>query len=140
MIPEPAEEAELLHRAARFERHAGFYGIPAAALDQVFTWLGSAYRLSGCAARRCKFPFTAERVSDGKLVKFPCKVVRAAFLAKSEALDVERLITALIPGGTAMSGTGRCDDLSPTPPPYPARTCPAPVSSSASLRPGQIPE
>ena len=95
MIPEPAEEAELLYRAARFERHAGFYGVPAAALDQVFTWLGSAYRLSGCAARRCKFPFTAERVSDGKLVKFPYKVVRAAFLAKSEALDVERLITAL---------------------------------------------
>ena len=95
MIPEPAEEAELLHRAARFERHAGFYGVPAAALDQIFTWLGSAYRLSGCAARRCKFPFTAERVSDGKLVKFPCKVVRAAFLAKLEALDVERLITAL---------------------------------------------
>src|SRR5688572_15270696 len=83
MIPEPAEEAELLHRSARFERHAGFYGVPAAALDQVFTWLGSAYRLSGCAARRCKFPFTAERVSDGKLVRFPSKVVRAAFLALS---------------------------------------------------------
>jgi hypothetical protein len=83
MIPEPAEEAEPLHRAARFERHAGFYGVPAAALDQVFTWRGSAYRLSGCSARRCKFPFAAERVSDGKLVKFPCKVVRAAFLAVS---------------------------------------------------------
>jgi hypothetical protein len=83
MIPEPAEEAEPLHRAARFERHAGFYGVPAAALDQVFAWRGSAYRLSGCSARRCKFPFAAERVSDGKLVKFPCKVVRAAFLAVS---------------------------------------------------------
>jgi hypothetical protein len=93
MIPEPAEEAELLYRAARFERHAGLYGVPAAALDQV--WLGSAYRLSGCAARRCKFPFTGERVSDGKLVRFPCNVVRAAFLAKSEALDVEWLVTAL---------------------------------------------
>jgi hypothetical protein len=74
-----------LHRAARFERHAGFNGIPAAALDQVFTWLGSAYRLRGCVARRCKFPFTAERVSDDKLVKFPCNVVRAAFLALSGA-------------------------------------------------------
>ncbi len=82
MFPEPAEEAELLHRAARFEQHAGFYGVPATALDQAFTWLGGAYRLSGCAARRCKFPFTAERVSDGKLVKFPSKVVRAAFLVK----------------------------------------------------------
>jgi hypothetical protein len=81
MISKPAEEAELLRRAAGFERHAGFYGVPATALDQVFTWLGSAYRLRGCAARRCKFPFAAERVSDGKLVNFPCNVVRAAFLA-----------------------------------------------------------
>jgi hypothetical protein len=79
----PAEEAELLQRAARFERYAGSYGVPAAALDQVFTWLGCAYRLSGCAVRRCKFPFTAERVSDGKLVQVPCNVVRAAFLAIS---------------------------------------------------------
>jgi hypothetical protein len=79
MIPEPAEEAEPLHRAARFERHAGFYGVPAAALDQIFTWLGSAYRLSGCAARRCKFPFTAERVSVGKLVKFPSKLCPRRF-------------------------------------------------------------
>ena len=85
MIPEPAEEAALLHRAAGFERCAGFYGVPAAALDQVFTWLGSAYRLRGCAARRCKFPFAAERVSDGKLVKFPCDVVRAAFLPSGES-------------------------------------------------------
>ena len=83
MIPEPAEEAEPLHRATDFERCADFYGVPAAALDQIFIWLGSAYRLRGCAARR-KFPFTAERVSDGKLVKFPCNVVRAAFLASSE--------------------------------------------------------
>jgi hypothetical protein len=63
MIPELAEEAELLYRAARFERHAGFYGVPTAALDQVFTWLGSAYRLTGCAARRCKFPFTVVRAA-----------------------------------------------------------------------------
>ena len=81
MIPKPAEEAELLHRAAGFERHAAFYGVPAAALEQVFTWLGSASRLRGCAPRRGKLPFAAERVSDGKLVKFPCNVVRAAFLA-----------------------------------------------------------
>jgi hypothetical protein len=56
MIPEPVEEAELLRRAAGFEQRADFYGVREAALDQVFTWLGSAYRLRGCAARRCKSP------------------------------------------------------------------------------------
>jgi hypothetical protein len=28
-----------------------------------------------------QIPFTAERVSDGKLIKVPCNVVRGAFLA-----------------------------------------------------------
>ena len=72
----------LAQRVACFARHAGFYGVPASAFGQVFTWLGQHYRLSACSARRCKFPFTAERVSDGKLIRLPCKVIRAAFLAK----------------------------------------------------------
>jgi hypothetical protein len=73
----------LAQRAARFAQCAGFYGVPAGAFEQVFTWLGQRYRLSACSARRCKFPFTAERLSDGKLIRLPCKVIRAAFLTKA---------------------------------------------------------
>ena len=35
MIPEPAEEAEPLHRATDFERCADFYGVPAAARSAI---------------------------------------------------------------------------------------------------------
>ena len=79
--PESSDPALAQHTAG-FARHAGFYGVPASAFEQVFTWLGQHYRLSACSARRCKFPFTAERVTDGKLIKLPCKVIRAAFLTK----------------------------------------------------------
>ena len=90
----------LAQRATGFAWHAGFYGVPASAFEQVFTWLGQPYRLSACSARRCKFPFTAERVSDGKLIRLPCKVVRAAFLAKPalgklEVVDAQLVATLL---------------------------------------------
>jgi hypothetical protein len=80
-ITEDVAPASAQH-AARFGRNAGSYGVPASAFGQVFTWLGQQYRLSACSARRCKFPFTAERVSDGKRIRLPTKVLRAAFLAK----------------------------------------------------------
>ena len=84
MIGEIVEgfEPALAERAACFARHAGFYGVPASAFGQVFTWLGQRYRLSACSARRCKFPFTAERVSDSKRIRLPIKVICAAFLTK----------------------------------------------------------
>ena len=102
MTGETAESSDpaLAQHATGFARHAGFYGVPASAFEQVFTWLGQHYRLSACSARRCKFPFTAERVSDGKLIRLPCKVIRAAFLAKPALakLDVvdAQLLAALL--------------------------------------------
>jgi hypothetical protein len=98
MIGEIAEgfDPALAQHAARFARHAGAYGVPASALGQVFTWLGQHYRLSACSARRCKFPFTAERVSDGRRIRLPCKVIRAAFLAKSSPEQSEVLGTGLV--------------------------------------------
>ena len=91
MIGEIVEgfEPALAERAACFARHAGFYGVPASAFEQVFTWLGQHYRLSACSARRCKFPFTAERVTDGKLIKLSCKVIRAAFLTKPATVKLD---------------------------------------------------
>jgi hypothetical protein len=104
MTGEDAESSDLAlaQDATGFARHAGFYGVPASAFEQVFTWLGQRYRLSACSARRCKFPFTAERVSDGKLIRLPCKVIRAAFLAKPalgklDVIDAQLLAALLTP-------------------------------------------
>ena len=93
-IAESVDPASAQH-AARFAQHAGSYGVPARAFGQVFTWLGQHYRLTACSARRCKFPFTAERVSDGRRIRLPSKVIRAAFLAKSSPEQSEVLGTEL---------------------------------------------
>ena len=97
MIGEIAEGLDPPRRSAPLvlRRHAGSYGVPASAFGQVFTWLGQHYRLSACSARRCKFPFTAERVSDGRRIRLPSKVIRAAFLAKSSPEQSEVLGTEL---------------------------------------------
>lgn len=65
--------------AEAFRAYAAYHGIPIEALGQEFESRGKRYRLTGYAARRDKFPFTAVRIADGAQFKFPAAVIERAF-------------------------------------------------------------
>jgi hypothetical protein len=55
----------------RFVASAGQIGLQASDFEREFSAEGQRFRITGIDTRRSKYPISAERLSDGRLYKFP---------------------------------------------------------------------
>lgn len=69
-----------------FARVAWEFGLSEDDFGTVFTSRGEEYRLKALSTRRPKYPVVGERVKDGKLYKFPEKVLEQLLSKKSEVV------------------------------------------------------
>lgn len=68
-----------------YQQYAARYGWNPDAIGGTFDYAGEQYRLTGYNDRAKKYPFTADRVRDGKGYKFPESIVRGLISQPAEA-------------------------------------------------------
>jgi hypothetical protein len=62
-----------------FLNHAKYLGLSEDFLNKEFDWFGSKYILTGYKPRSSKYPFIANKISDGRSYKLPKTAVKAEY-------------------------------------------------------------
>lgn len=73
------------HDKTMWDAYCSLYGLAKEHFGQTFVSQGIAYKITGIAPSRPKFPVSAERVHDGRGFKFPASTPKMALAKKAAA-------------------------------------------------------